>query len=129
MHNELTEKDKKEYKFLRNLLKKNNRTLEIKKQRTTLLDAIKEGKAELTGVSRIKNFQAGILGFLEREKGEREGEFFYFNRVFRINGLPYHLESLFELNQPSQPYAHLEPRSTDKVRHYQNEKKSSEEPT
>ncbi len=76
--------------------------------RRSLLDAIVSGEAERTGVDTMKAIKLGSLSILERERGERNGDVFYFDRCFRHHGQLYPLDSLFNLPPSSAQYAHLE---------------------
>lgn len=103
----LNDKDVQEYNFLR---RRSNRTSPPNKRtlQKLVLDAIKIGEAKVTGVDTSKKVAAGELGFLERSRGGRNGDLFYFNRAMKVGGTVYIIESLFNLPNSTQRYAHLE---------------------
>ena len=120
----LTKEDKLELEYLRRIARRNlkseTRSISvIGEKQGTLLDAIRDGEAERTGIDVNRKINgvdpvtgdAIEFGFLERELGvKKNGTCFRFKRVYRMNGIVYDLDNLFAIEEPSERYAHLDAR-------------------
>ncbi len=101
----LSENEREEIEYLRMLIRG---TPAKRREQQDFLDAIESEKAERTGEDMKKKLERGKIGFLEREQGQRNGEVFYFKRVYRVNGLVYDIDNLFNLPPAREKYAFLE---------------------